>query len=58
MNSLQGFPTIYWLPKGAKRPEKYQGGRELDDFVKFIAKEATNELKGFYKTGKAKKEEL
>ena len=55
---MQGFPTIFWLPKGAKKPVSYQGGREVDDFVKYIAKEATDELKGFYRTGKAKKVEL
>lgn len=37
-----------------------QGGRELDDFVKYIASKATNELKGYDRSGKAKsgKDEL
>jgi hypothetical protein len=35
-----------------------QGGREIDDFIKYIAKHATNELKGYDRKGKAKKEEL
>lgn len=35
-----------------------QGGRELDDFIKYIAKEATTELKGWDRKGKAKKTEL
>jgi len=56
--SVSGFPTLYWLPSSTKKPVSYNGGRELDDFVKYIAKEATNELKGFDRKGKAKKEEL
>lgn len=35
-----------------------QGGREVDDFIKYIAKHATNELKGWDRKGKPKKEEL
>ncbi|KAI9143320.1 thioredoxin-like protein [Paraphysoderma sedebokerense] len=33
---VQGFPTIKWFPKGSTKPEKYEGGRDLDDFAKFI----------------------
>ena len=55
---VRGFPTLYWLPADTKKPEAYQGGRELDDFVKFIAEKATTELKGFDRKGKAKKSEL
>ncbi|KAH3841036.1 protein disulfide-isomerase A3-like [Dreissena polymorpha] len=51
---VQGFPTIYYKPKGSS-PKKYEGGREVDDFVKYLAKEATNELKGFGRDGKKKK---
>jgi protein disulfide isomerase family A protein 3 len=36
----------------------FQGGREVDDFIKYIAKHATNELKGWDRKGKPKKEEL
>ncbi|PSN47365.1 Protein disulfide-isomerase A3 [Blattella germanica] len=36
----------------------FEGGRELDDFIKYIAKHATHELKGYDRKGKAKKEEL
>lgn len=36
----------------------WQGGRELDDFIKYIAKEASGELKGWDRKGKAKKTEL
>ena len=43
-----------------KRMEFFQGGRELEDFVKYIASKATNELKGFDRSGKSKsgKDEL
>lgn len=56
---VRGFPTLFWLPKDSKsKPVKYEGGRELDDFVKYIAKHATNELNGFDRSGNAKKTEL
>jgi len=35
-----------------------QGGREVDDFIKYVAKHATDELKGWDRKGKPKKEEL
>merc|ERR1711972_1113360 len=54
---VRGFPTIFWVKKGDK-PVSYNGGREVDDFVKYIAKHATSELKGFDRSGKAKKTEL
>lgn len=56
---VRGFPTLFWLPKDSKsKPVKYEGGRELDDFVNYVAKHATNELKGFDRSGKPKKTEL
>lgn len=57
---VEGFPTIYFKPKG-KSPKKYSGGREVKDFVKYLAAEATDELKGYNRDGKkrkAKKEDL
>lgn len=56
--NVRGFPTLYWLPKGSKQPKSYEGGRELDDFVKYIAENASDELKSFDRKGKAKKSEL
>lgn len=54
---VRGFPTLFWLPKDSKdSPVKYEGGRELDDFVKYIAKEATNELRGYDRSGSPKSE--
>nr|QMV80798.1 protein disulfide isomerase 7 [Clitoria ternatea] len=58
---VRGFPTLYWIPKDAKSsPVKYEGGRELNDFVQYIAKHSTDGLKNFDRKGKAKvaKEEL
>ncbi|KAK3864197.1 hypothetical protein Pcinc_030095 [Petrolisthes cinctipes] len=55
--NVRGFPTLFWKPKGGV-PVPYNGGRELDDFIKFIAKEASSELKGWDRKGKAKKTEL
>lgn len=51
---VQGFPTIYFKPKGSS-PKKYQGGREVTDFVKYLAKETTDEMKGYNRDGKKKK---
>lgn len=52
---VSGFPTLYFSPKGSKlSPRKYEGGREVDEFFKYLAKEATNELKGFDRNGKKK----
>jgi len=55
---VRGFPTLFWVPSDSKKPVSYNGGREVDDFVKYIAEKATNELKGFDRKGKAKKTEL
>lgn len=54
---VRGFPTLFWIPKG-KKPTKYEGGRELDDFVQYISKHATSELNGYDRSGKTKKSEL
>lgn len=40
------FPTIYWAPKNSKdKPEKYEGGREVSDFVDFIKRKASDPIK-------------
>jgi len=42
---VRGFPTIYFAPKGSKdSPKRYEGGREVDDFVKYLARESTDGL--------------
>merc|ERR1712241_1464622 len=55
---VRGFPTLFWLPKDSKNPTSYNGGREKDDFIKYIAEHSTEELEGFDRKGKAKKTEL
>lgn len=50
---VRGFPTIYFAPKGFKdRPRKYEGEREVDAFLKFIAREATTPLQLYGRDGK------
>jgi len=57
--NVRGFPTLFWLPKDDKKnPVAYNEGREVDDFIKYIAKHANNELSGFDRSGKPKKTEL
>lgn len=59
---VKGFPTIYFAPKGSKNnPRSYEGGREVDEFIKYLARESTEPLKGYGRDGKkikAKKTEL
>jgi protein disulfide-isomerase A3 len=55
---VKGFPTLFWLPKDSKdAPIRYEGGRDVDDFIKYIAKHATNELRGYDRSGNEKKNE-
>ncbi|KAK7095350.1 protein disulfide-isomerase A3-like [Littorina saxatilis] len=52
---VRGFPTLYFAPKGSKSsPKMYEGGQEVDDLIKYLAKEATNELEGYDRKGKKK----
>lgn len=58
---VHGFPTIYFAPKGRKdSPRKYEGGREVKDFIKYLAKESTDRLVSYDRNGKKlkKKSEL
>jgi hypothetical protein len=32
---VKGYPTIYFKPAG-KKPHLYEGGREVDDMLKYI----------------------
>jgi len=53
---VRGFPTLYYAPKNNKKnPKKYESGRDVDSFVKFLAKESTDGLKGYKRDGKKKK---
>lgn len=41
------------MPKNSKNsPRRYEGGREVDDFIKYLAKEATEPMKGWDRSGK------
>uniref|UniRef100_A0A8C4UUR6 Protein disulfide-isomerase n=2 Tax=Falco TaxID=8952 RepID=A0A8C4UUR6_FALTI len=55
---VRGFPTIYFAPAGKKQsPKKYEGGREVSDFISYLKREATNTpvLQEEDKTKKSKK---
>ncbi|KAM9807493.1 protein disulfide-isomerase A3 [Neosynchiropus ocellatus] len=42
---VSGFPTIYFAPAGRKMsPKRYEGGREVGDFISYLKKEASNPL--------------
>ncbi|KAL6457538.1 hypothetical protein MHYP_G00345010 [Metynnis hypsauchen] len=42
---VQGFPTIYFVPAGRKdEPKRYEGPREVKDFISFLKREATGSL--------------
>ncbi|GAB5355043.1 hypothetical protein AAMO2058_000172100 [Amorphochlora amoebiformis] len=38
---VRGFPTIYFFPADNKEGVKYEGGRELEDFIEYIDENAT-----------------
>jgi len=40
--NVKGFPTLYYFPANNKKnPVKYEGGRELADFIQFLGEHAT-----------------
>uniref|UniRef100_A0A8C7G8W8 Protein disulfide-isomerase n=1 Tax=Oncorhynchus kisutch TaxID=8019 RepID=A0A8C7G8W8_ONCKI len=42
---VQGFPTIFFVPAGQKDlPRKYEGGREVNDFLNYLKEVATHPL--------------
>ncbi|XP_055319508.1 protein disulfide-isomerase A3-like [Sitodiplosis mosellana] len=52
---VRDFPTLFWLPKDSKsKPVKYEGIHEVNELLKYIAKHATIELKGFNRDGEPK----
>ncbi|CAG9817020.1 unnamed protein product [Phaedon cochleariae] len=52
---VRGFPTLFWLPRDSKdRPVPFEGGRDTEDIIKYIAKHATNELRGYDRSGNTK----
>lgn len=52
--TVQGFPTLYWFPKDTKVPVKYEGSRDLEALLKYVAERSTDELKGFDRDGSEK----
>ncbi|XP_051545976.1 protein disulfide-isomerase A3-like [Myxocyprinus asiaticus] len=60
---VRGFPTIYFSPAGQKQnPKKYEGGREVSEFISYLKREATNPVvvqeEDEKKSKKKKKSEL
>jgi len=51
---VRGFPTLYFKPAGGQ-PKKYEGGREVKDFISYLEREAKLGLKGYEKKGKKSK---
>jgi protein disulfide isomerase family A protein 3 len=52
---VRGFPTIFFAPKNGKtNPKKYEGAREVNDFIKYLAKESTDGLDGYERDGSKK----
>ncbi|CAG5128365.1 unnamed protein product [Candidula unifasciata] len=52
---VSGFPTIYFAAKDRKSsPKIYDGEREVDDIIKFLAREATDPLSGYDRDGNKK----
>jgi len=53
---VSGFPTIYFKPMGTNpKPKKYEGGREVNDFIDYLKREATNSFDLDGGEGKKKK---
>lgn len=51
---VRGYPSLYWAPKNAKdSPQKYEGGRKLEEFIEYIAKHSAEPLKGYDRSGHA-----
>ncbi|CAL8087040.1 unnamed protein product [Calicophoron daubneyi] len=57
--SVQGYPTVFFVSKTDKEhPKTYEGAREVDDVIRYIAASSTEELRGYDRDGKKRKEEL
>lgn len=53
--NVRGFPTIYFAPKNDKNnPKKYEGGREVNEFIKYLAQQSTDGLTGYNPDGTKK----
>jgi len=38
------FPTIYYFKAGEKKPKKYEGGRTLEEMMKFIKENSSKSI--------------
>ncbi|KAG5446547.1 putative protein disulfide-isomerase ER-60 [Clonorchis sinensis] len=57
--TVTGFPTLYFVPKNAKNnPKSYEGNRDEEELLKYLAKESTDGLVGYDRKGRPKNEEL
>lgn len=54
--TVHGFPTLYWFPKDTKTPVKYEGSRDLEELLGYVAKHATDELVGYGRDGEEKED--
>lgn len=53
---VRGFPTIYFSPMNSKKtPRKYDSARDLDSFIEYLKREATNPFEVPEKKEKKKK---
>lgn len=41
--AIKSFPTIFYYPKGNKAGVKYEGGRALEDFQKYLEPKAKHD---------------
>jgi len=56
---VNGFPSIFWVPAGkGNAPSKYEGGRDQDDFEKYIKNHASKKSKELSFEAKEEKKEL
>jgi len=39
---VRGYPSLFWIPAGSKKPEKYSGGREVEDLLSYVKEHASN----------------
>ena len=54
---VSGFPTLYYVPASSKQsPIKYEGEREVKDFIAFVKKNASAPLKTLASSSKSKKD--
>jgi protein disulfide-isomerase A6 len=44
-NSIQGYPTLKFYPKGSKTPEDYNSGRTAEDIAEYLNKKAGSRIR-------------